>query len=400
MPARLLGALATAAIIAAVAPAAAFGASGATTLSLNGAAAESLRDAGVGIRPLKPAKGGQRRVAFPIAAGLAGAETTLIRHRGGILLSFPDGEKARLGKLRLVLGKSSLLSAKLRGQDIDFFKVQGGTRAVDPIVGTVELDRLRLKLTRAGARAIARRTSTPVRPGRFGSLSTSAAGLSVSGTAPKAGDQAEQPSGCPLPSSAGPAAEDPLPVATRPAAAVDVAAATLGWHVRESFIRYVATGEGTSVSGGATADPPVLLPGASAPLAYSFHFPFAEGWHDAGANPSDPADDRAALYFGGAVRFLYSGHGIDLTTASPELELAGGSSRAIFTIAENADPARREVLVNLDLSRAASITASGNTLSYEGVPGAIPSGAATSVFGGFYAPGTEFGCFSVSYSTG
>ncbi len=58
------------------------------------------------------------------------------------------------------------------------------------------------------------------------------------------------------------------------------------------------------------------------------------------------------------------------------------------------------MLVNLDLSRAAAISASGSTHTYERVPGAIPSGTASSVFAGFYAPGTEFGCFTVSYSTG
>ena len=128
--------------------------------------------------------------------------------------------------------------------------------------------------------------------------------------------------------------------------------------MRESFIRYVNTGEGTSVFGGATADPPVLRPGASAPLTYTFHFPFASGWHDAGANPADPADDTAAIGFSGAVRFLYSAHGIDLTTENPEIEIAGARSRAIFTV-NDGKSTQRQVLVNLDLSRAAAITATG-----------------------------------------
>jgi len=417
-PVRRFATAAAIAAAVAIAPAPALAASGKTTLLLNGPAAKSLRDEGVRFAPLKPAQGGAARIVLPIAAGLAGAETTLLRHRGGIVLTAPDGAKARLTKLRLTLGKRSRLSAKLGGRDVDLFKILGkSSQGVDPSAGTVRLAGPKLKLTRAGAKAIAAHLSPQrsrkhlhsghahsaieVQPGLFGKLSIRASGLTAAGGAPAPGSgQGQASTGCPLPSGAGPAPQEPLPVATRPPAAVDVASATIDWHVRESFIRYVNTGEGTSVSDGATADPPVLLPGASAPLTYSFHFPFAEGWHYAGANPADPADDGAAIYFGGAVRFLYSGHGIDLTTAKPEIEIAGGSSRAIFTVTEGAEPAQRQVLVNLDLSRAAAIRASGNTFTYERIPAAIPAGTATSVFGGFYAPGAEFGCFTVSYQTG
>ena len=169
--------------------------------------------------------------------------------------------------------------------------------------------------------------------------------------------------------------------------------------MRESFIRYIATGEGTSASGGATAEPPILLPGVSAALSYDFHFPFAGGWLDSGADPASPADDTAALYFSGGLRFQYSGHGIDLLTTAPEIELAGGASRAIFAVSDNGGAAQRQVLVNLDLSRAGAISRSGNSYVYDRVPGAIPAGTATSTFAGFYAPGTDFGCFTVAFST-
>jgi hypothetical protein len=182
---------------------------------------------------------------------------------------------------------------------------------------------------------------------------------------------------------------------------VDITGASIDWQVRDSFIRYIGTGEGTSVSGGATADPPVLLPGASAALSYGFHFPFAgTSWYDTGGNLADPADDSALVRFGGAVRFQYSAHGIDLATAEPEIELAGDRSRAIFSVSESGKAAQRQVLINLDLSRAAAIKAAGNSFTYERVPGAIPSGTAASTFAGFYAPGTEFGCATVSFTTG
>ncbi|HEX6601481.1 MAG TPA: HtaA domain-containing protein, partial [Solirubrobacterales bacterium] len=234
----------------------------------------------------------------------------------------------------------------------------------------------------------------------FGVLSVNKEGLMPGGSSPSAPTGPSKTStGCPLPSTAGPAPEEPLPVATRPAGAVDVTAASISWDVRESFIRYVNTGEGTSVFGGAVAAPPEVRPGSSAALSYRFAFPFASGWHDPGPNPADPADDRAAVYFGGGVRFLYSSHGIDLRTSAPEIEIAGGASRAIFAVGEGEAAPERQVIVNLDLARAAAVQASGTTITYERVPGAIPSGTATSVFAGFYAPGTDFGCFTVSYST-
>jgi len=402
-------ALAAVAVAGITAAPAAVAAGGAATLALNGPAAKSLRESGIRIGPLKPARGGGQRIVLPIAAGLAGSETTLLRYRGGISLRGDGGRKLRLTQLSLVLGPQSRLKAKAGGKTIDFFRIlAGGKRSVDPAAGTAKLSGLRLKLTGAGARAIAELHPSlqprSLRRMPFGGLSAKASGLlaggSTSSPGAAGGGAAAGSSGCPQPASAGPAPEDPLPVATRPAGAADVTSATIDWHVRESFIRYIGTGEGTSVSGGASADPPVQLPGTSASLAYTFHFPFAEGWHDAGANPADPADDTATVEFGGAVRFLYSDHEIDLTTANPEIEIAGARSRAIFTISEGSDPGQRQVLVNLDLSRAAATTASGNSFAYERVPAAIPAGTASSVFAGFYAPGTEFGCVTVSLTTG
>ncbi|HEX6666611.1 MAG TPA: HtaA domain-containing protein [Solirubrobacterales bacterium] len=394
-------AAAVAAVVAALLPTAALGAADTTTLKLDGAAAKALRAQGVRIVAVKPAKGGAARVTLPIATGLAGDTTTLLRHRGAISLQTADGKRLRLTKLSLVLGREPRLTAELGGTDTDLFRVlRGGRRDVDPASGRVALGGLPLKLTAAAANRIRQRLGLDqLRPGRFATLSSSATGLAAGGPGGKA-PATQAARGCPLPSGAGPAPTDPLPVATPPATATAVTSATIDWQVRESFIRYIGSGEGTSVSGGATADPPVQLQGTSAALSYGFHFPFASGWHDSGANPADPADDSALLRFGGAVRFLYSGHGIDLSTAEPEIEIAGPNSRAIFSISESGGAPGRQVLVNLDLSRAAAISVSGNTYTYERVPGAIPAGTAASTFAGFYAPGTDFGCATVSFATG
>jgi hypothetical protein len=387
------------AALAAVAPAAP-AASGQAVLELNGAAAKALRASGVRIAPTGAAQGSAKQVRLPIGAGLVGSSTTVLRFGGGLALS-RGKQRLQLGGLRLTLGKAASLRGRLGAESLGLFRVlEGGRRELDPARGSIRLSGLRLKLRRGAAKEIAERLGLTRRlTGNFGVLSATEEGLQPGSPPPPAGPTAQGSAGCSVPSTAGSPPEQPLPVAARPAGAVDITGATVSWDVRESFIRYINTGEGTSVFGGATAAAPEVRAGSAVPLTYSFGFPFANGWHHPGANPSDPADDKAALYFTGGVRFLYSSHGIDLRTSAPELEIAGGASRAIFAVAEGEAAPERQVIVNLDLSRAASVQAAGSTVTYQYVPGAIPEGTASSVFAGFYAPGTDFGCFTVSYST-
>ncbi|HEY6731144.1 MAG TPA: HtaA domain-containing protein [Solirubrobacterales bacterium] len=398
-PVRVVVAIAAAALAVAVVVTPASAAGGRAVLELNGPAAKALRDAGVQIGPLGAASGGARRIVLPIRAGLVGSSATVVRLGGAVSLK-SGKRRARLSGLRLTLGQRAGLSGKLGGETLGLFRVlKGGRREIDPAQGGIQLSGLRLKLARPAARSVAEKLqlNQPIF-GVLGVLSASDEGLPQA--APPAPKSEPGNSGCPLPSTAGSAPEDPLPVATRPPEALEITGASLKWDVRDSFIRYVNTGEGTSVSGGATAAAPEVRPGSSQPLTYSFGFPFARGWHDPGADPFSTADDRAAIYFNGGVRFLYSAHGIDLRTSAPEIELGGGSSRAIFSVAEGEAAPERQVIVNLDLGRAASVQASGGTVTYERVPGAIPAGTATSTFAGFYPPGSDFGCFSVSYSVG
>lgn len=380
---------------------AALAAGGSSTLKLNGPAAKALRAAGVELGAVKPATGGSQKVVLPVAASLAGKATTLVRHRGSI--SLQAGRKTlRVANLTLVLDKRARVEAKLGGERLDLFRISGGKRRVDPAAGSIDLSGLRLKLTAAGAREIADRLGLDsLRPQAFGQLSTRVDAAVNGGGSPTGGGGggATQSGACPLPSVPGPAPEEPLLTKSKPLGAVDITSAAIDWHVRDSFIRYVNTGEGTSVSGGASADPPVVAPGTSEALSYDFRFPFTGGWLDPGVSV-DAGDDTALVDFGGAVRFLYSAHGIDISAADPEIELAGANSRAIFAISEAGGVAKRQVLINLDLSRAAGVSVSGATHTYERVPGAIPPGTASSTFAGFYTPGTEFGCVTVSFTTG
>jgi hypothetical protein len=404
-----LGSIAAAALaVAAIAaPAGALGAGGTAKIALNGPAAEAMRAQGVRIAPVAPARAKGTQVSLPVAAGLAGTKTSLIRYRGG--LRFGAGKaRVRLTGLSLRLAKRSTLEAKLAGEKLPLFRVGSGKREIDAGNGAVQLTGLPLQLTGAAARAIGKRLGLHLAAGRFGSLSGAAVRLTATAapttTGPAAGGStgstpAELSGACPLPGAPGPSGESNPPVPAPPLGALSVTGATINWRVRETFIRYIATGEGTSAVEGATAGPALLLPGASVPLSYDFGFPFANGWLHTGADPASPADDRALLNFNGGVRFRYSAHGLDILASKPELELNGAASRAIFSISENGGAPVRQVLVNLDLGRAGGISQSGSTYTYDRVPGSVPSGTASSVFAGFYSPGTDFGCFTVSFST-
>jgi hypothetical protein len=171
-----------------------------------------------------------------------------------------------------------------------------------------------------------------------------------------------------------PGAEPAVPA--RPAGAVDVTAATVTWHVRDSFVRYLAAGEGITATRGATAEPPATTPESDTPLVYDFHFALRDGWRD-------PAGGRAYLRFAGRVTFSYRDHGIDLDVNDLEVELDGARSRAIarFTGRGDTRPGnRRGVLVDID--PAAGLAQ---------MPGTIPRDTAGAIFAGYYLAGDPFG---------
>lgn len=180
----------------------------------------------------------------------------------------------------------------------------------------------------------------------------------------------------------------------RPASAVDVTSATLDWHLRDSFVRYINTGEGTSVSGGASATGKTVRPGTSTPLNYDFRLPFASGWYD-------PASGRAVLSYRGGVGFRYSAHGIDFATSDGQLELTGATSRATFAFTGSQGTpfdGRRGVLLDL-APGPPTVSPDGRTRTFTDIPGSVPAEARASVFNGFYEPGEAFGSMTVTFTT-
>jgi hypothetical protein len=411
--------------VALLAPGGAQGAAGSGTsvLALKGAAAKALSAQGVRVTAVAPATARGTKITFPVTTVTVGSAATL-GHAGGLRLR--AGKRSiTLGAPRLKLSDEAVLLAKVGKSYKTILIVDGTARRINANAGAAGLAAGTVRLTVSGAAAIrkalklkhlapgmlgtitvdAKRTTGPATaPGTGTAGATTGSGTTTgTGTGTGAGTGGTGSSGGTTGSGTGgssrsctstavPAAAGGPSALARSVSAVDATAAGITWHVRHSFIQYIATGEGTAVSGGATADPATVQPGSSAALVYSFHFPFKDGWYD-------PVSQTTRLTYSGTVTFCYKGHGIELTASAPEVEIAGGSSRAIFTTANTGEAPARGVLVNLDPSGAASITHNGSEHAWNQVPGTIPADSGASTFAGFYAAGDPFGWITVTATT-
>ena len=193
----------------------------------------------------------------------------------------------------------------------------------------------------------------------------------------------------------------PPPDYPRPTGATDLVGGTITWNVRQSWVQYVASGDQPSAVGPAVPAPAVTIPGQP-PLVYSFSFPFVSGWVDGGPGPGIAASTKGS----GGVYFRYCGSqnvykGINFTVTSPEVELDGTNSRLVFTV-EGIDgtPFSRGRAVVVDLHPdQVTPTTDGASTTWTGIPGSVPAGS-TGVFGGFYAPGAEFGSVDLTIRRG
>ncbi len=366
---------------------------------------KSLRSQGVKIGAFGGASARPRRVVLRVGGGLV-SSTALLNQRGGLVLRRRvEGRKRKveLGRLQVRLGASSEIVGQVGSRRLTLFAVRAPatTLSLDTQTGAASVRGASVSLTRAAGRLIKKRLRLRRLPrGAFGKLTVDAlvtGSDAPGGGGPGTGGPGGGPGGGNPPVS-GPLGDEP-PLLARPAGAVNLTGAQITWRPKPSFIRYVNSGEGTSVFGGASADPASSpeCPAEGGPaLVYAFHYPFTAGWYD-------PASKTAGVYFGGGVRFRYTAHGIDLDAKEPEIEINGPSSRAIFRFDGRGDTNpgnKRAVMVNLDLAAAPPAEGPG-TVSFERIPGTIPaSGGSQSVFADFYAPGDTFGCMSVSFTYG
>jgi hypothetical protein len=361
---------------------------GTTTLDLGGPARASLREQGVAIRALAPARAGERRIVLPVAEGSLGDGAALAM-RGGLRLR--HGERRvtlRAWRARVRAGRTTLTAAVGgRRRTILAADVPPWRLDLDATSGGVWLRAVQVRLTRPGARTIRRALGLARLPAGVLGRVRAAASLGVEQGEPDGGPGGgPPPAGCEPALAPGAVAPAPPPLA-RPAGAVEVAAARIVWRPRESFIRYVDGGEGAIASDGASAGPAEALPGSPEPLVYSFGFALRPGsWHDAASGAAD-------LLARGAIRFRYAAHGIDITLRDPEIELNGSASRAVFVLA-GADCTDRDD-VRAELFALAPGAPAGH--DYGEVPATITA-AGADAFSGFYLPGDPWGSFEVAFT--
>lgn len=366
------------------APASAAGPVGSASLVVKAGKWELLKQRGVEVKAVGASSNIGRRVRLQVGGGTIGTGTARIDFGGALKLCVGEGQErrvVRLGGLRADLGTASTLSAKLGKKRRVLFELAGGSLSTDSVRGSAQLRRARLVWRRGARVAIESRLDTSL-PAGLGSFSLAVATVG-GGSTPKAEPISSEP-----------------PLLARPASAVDVTSASLAWHVRDSWIRYVNTQEAPQTTEGATPRAPI--PGTSHPcpdsegtptLVYSYDFPFANGWYD-------PVSGSAALYYGGAVRFSFPSHGIDLTTRNPEIEINGAASRAIFRLRGAANtpyPDQRAAI--FDLVPTTPVPGAPGSFGFPGPIKASLSADGQKAFAGFYNLNDGFGCFSVSFST-
>jgi hypothetical protein len=200
------------------------------------------------------------------------------------------------------------------------------------------------------------------------------------------------------------------PALPRPLTAVDVENVSVKWFPRASWIRYVATGEGTIGSGGALTLGSEISPcpaqaggreGAEAApsgqaFPYELDFAPAASWFD-------PASGQAAIDGAGSVSFRYRGHSINLTGSEPEIQLNGPASQAVFRFSGSEGtpyPNQRVSLLSLAAAQPTMTTTEGKTTYTYNLLRASLTPDGEKVFAGFYPAPTNngFGCVSASFT--
>lgn len=320
-----------------------------------GPSAAALRAQGVRLVAVPPASISGPAWTLPVQQRAAGK----VVHAGGLLLR-RGGRTLAVTGIRTPASGAGNVTALVSGRRMAMARVTASNRVA-----------LRPGFTAAIRRRLALRR---VVPATFGVLRRSPV---ITGTPVTPEPATPVTPGPTTPVVGTPGAGSP----ERPATAKDVAAATLTWHVRDSFVEYL---DGTSALDGAVA----AAPSGSPALVREYRLPLRDGWYD-------PASGKAVVRFTGGVRFFHVAHGLEIEARNLEVELVPGASRALadFSGAAVTKPGRAP-LVNLTF--AAPAVAPDTTATWPKLPGTIPPGADTSVFAGFYFPGDDFGWLGVT----
>ena len=364
------------------------------TLVSSAGVSRTLRSAGVRQRLIRPANGFTGRPTYPLGKVGLGRKSSGVSLRGGIqLLPNSRGRATKISAMKLIVrsGSRPVVNGRVSGRWMRVFNLRGAKVKRNLETGVLTVAGGTAVLSGSAARVLNRRLGLrsyrAVGAGRGWGRFAVFAFRNNKGKDPEAETPAEPP------------------FLERPTGATDITSASIKWRVRESFIRYVEVGAGTSVADGATADPPEVFEGAT-PLTYSFNFPFTDGWNAGESGPS-------VIHGSGKVGFRHCQNTINFTVSDPELELNGDSlSRLIFRVDGTdgtAFPNSRAVMVDLVPSLATK-TVAGSTTTLSGIPAYVPQ-EATGIFADFYPPypgspddplaaPSRFGSVTVTYTTG
>ncbi|MGK2931325.1 MAG: HtaA domain-containing protein [Solirubrobacterales bacterium] len=356
---------------------------GEANLVASGKVKKTLERVGARQRLLVPASSSTGRPSFPVAAVHYGDSLSRVRAGGGLRLVGKGKRRIGFRSLTTVVKPDGrvFVNARFAGGNKRLFNVKKAKVRKRTSTGELYVQAGSARLSAAASRVLRKRfgirKTNALKAGAvWGTLDLYAL---YRVTTPPADPEAETP-------------EEP-PVLNRPPGAVGLTTATIDWRVRDSFIRYVSSGDGANAVDGAVPGTPEGEPG-DPQLVYSFSFPFSGGW-------SDAASATTVVNGTGGVHFRHCQNTINFVVSNPEVELNGDLSRLIFRVSGTDGTAfldSRAVMVGLRLSQAESVQTVGKTTTYTRVPGFVPEGSA-GIFADFYLPGAEFGSMTISVTT-
>ncbi|MFE6165714.1 HtaA domain-containing protein [Streptomyces sp. NPDC056486] len=164
----------------------------------------------------------------------------------------------------------------------------------------------------------------------------------------------DKPTRTPKPTGTPTATPKPTSGTERPAG--EVHDGSLAWGVKESFRRYIESGGGATLSGGAEKND------------NGYDFPYAKGDVDSDAK-------KLTASFGGAVRFQYKAHGIDMKFS--DIKVAANGTKGTLTVDVTTPKGKNNDVkfATLDLSKA-SYTAKDDVVVLDKVPAAFTAAGA------------------------
>ncbi|MBS1676103.1 MAG: HtaA domain-containing protein [Actinobacteria bacterium] len=344
-------------------------------------------------------------------AGALGSGSAVAKVR-----TVPAGGLVRVGTVRCAASEAcavqprpKLIGAKVAGKKVKArvlvpaflgaggkatVRLRFGAGALGRLAGHSAVFRVRVLVRGSGSQStqvfratLKRPAATPAKPGTGGG-----------GNSGGSGPTREAPRSEPVTSESPPFA--------RPLTAKTVESVSVKWYPRASWLGYVASGEGTVATGGASAVNSTVSPCPAQPgsgegggvssgvsLPYEIDFTAAESWFD-------PASGVAAINGTGSVSFLYKAHTINLTGSDPEIQINGSSSQAVFRFSgSEGTPYPNQRVALLKLNPSGQPTQEGNAYTYNLMRGTLtPDGE--KVLAGFYAAPTNngFGCVSASFT--